>query len=440
LAEESLVICGDSTISWSVLVYAIDQLRAAENRIGVYGNFSAFDAAMSAHQVIVQSLLPGPQISSAMNPNADQPVTQILTMSLRRRATEPKDYIFGLFSILQRLGANLPPPDYERDINQIFTEAARLAIEKDNSLWVLDFIDGIEEKQHWPSWVPTWVEIMRPGPVEVNAFNPGAAGNSRPRYVFSDDSRRLILRGKIVDRIMVKAERSPWSGVRFQLDWEDMLTPSLLERENSIKAFQEWIKCFHIFKRIMRANKYGDDFQHNLAFVRVLLQDFTVVPDSARNVHDLIRGFSSWQRYLSATNPGSSMPMSQLMANLEPTSYDPSSLPESLRHLTRTDEWIIYEAIQQDPLAALFHNHVVLATRARLFLATESGYYGTAPATIERGDHVVLVSGFQIPLIMRPTGEGADHYKLLGPAFVHGMMHGELWPEGEGDLMDLTIV
>ncbi|RYN90319.1 hypothetical protein AA0120_g5694 [Alternaria tenuissima] len=443
LAKDSLVICGDSKISWSLLVYAIDQLRVAENSIGVYGNFSVFDSAISAHQIMVQCLLPGPQISSAMNPNPDRPVTQLLVMSLRRRATEPKDHIFGLYSILQRLGTNLPPPDYERDINQIFTEAARLAIEKDNSLWILDFIDGIEERQHWPSWVPTWVTMMGPGPIEVNAFHPGAAGDSRPRYKFSEDSRRLTLRGKIVDKIMMKAERSPWFGVRYQLDWEDMLIPSLQQRENSIKAFQEWITFFHAFKMMARntpANRYGDDSQHIIAFIRVLLQDFTVVPDSLRNVHELLRGFSNWQLYLSATNPGSSMPMPQLMARLEPPSYDPSSLPDWLSDLTQTNEWNIYEAIQQDPSAALFHTHVALGTRAKLFFVTENGYYGTTSATIECNDYVVLVSGLQVPLIVRPIEGEAGHYKLLGPAFVNGMMSGELWPEADEDLMDLTIV
>jgi hypothetical protein len=443
LAQESLVICGNSTISWSLLVYAVDQLRAAENSSGVYGNFSAFESVISAHQIMAQSLLPGPQVTSALNPNPDRPITQILTMSLRRRATEPKDYVFGLYSIFQRLGANLAPPDYERDIHQIFTEAARLAIEKDNSLWILDFVNGIEEKQYWPSWVPTWVEMMSPAPVEVNAFNPGAAGKSKPRYQFSDDSNRLILRGKMVDRIMLKAARSPWFGVRYQLDWEDMVIPGLQERVNSVKAFQEWIILFHTFKRMSRytpANKYGDDFKHSLAFIRVLLQDFTVVPDSLKNVHEILRGFSNWQLYLSATNPGSSMPMHQLEAMLEPSSYEPSSLPEGLSDLAATDEWKIYEAILQDEPAALFHNHVTLGTRAKTFFVTENGYYGTAPATIKSNDHVVLVSGFQIPLIMRPTREGVNHYKLLGPAFVHGIMSGELWPEEDGDLIDITIV
>ena len=443
LAKDSLVICGDSKISWSLLVYAIDQLRAAENSIGIYGDFSAFNSAISAHQIMVQNLLPGPQISSTMNPNSDRPVTQTIVISLRRRATEPKDYIFGLYSILHRLGANLLPPDYERNIDQIFTEAARLAIEKDNSLWILDFVDGIEEKQHWPSWVPTLINMMVPGPVEVNAFKPGAAGNSRPRYKFSEDSRRLTLRGKTVDRVMIKTERSPWFGVPYQLDWEDMLIPGLQERENSIKAFQEWIICFHTFKMMARntpANRYGDDSQHIIAFIRVLLQDLTVVPDSLRNFHELMRGFSNWQLYLSATNPGSSMPMPQLMARLEPPSYDPSSLPEWLSDLTKTNEWNIYEAIQQDPSAALFHTHVALGTRAKLFFVTENGYYGTASATIECNDYVALVSGLQVPLIVRPIEGEAGHYKLLGPAFVDGMMSGELWPEADEDLMDLTIV
>lgn len=443
LAKDSLVICGDSKISWSILVYAVDQLRAAENSIGVYGDFSVFDSAISAHHVMVQSLLPGPQIRSAVNPNPDRPVTRILVMSLRRRATEPKDHIFGLYSILQRLDANLPPPDYERSIDQIFTEAARLAIEKDNSLWILDFVDGIEEKQHWPSWVPTWIDMLIPGPIEVNAFSPGAAGDSRPRYTFSEDSRRLTLRGKIADRIMIKAGRSPCFGDRYQLDREDRLIFDLQERENSVKAFQEWIICFRAFKMMAQntlANRYGDDSQHVIAFIRVLLQDFTVVPDSLRNIPELLRGFSNWQLYLSATNPGSSMPMPLLMARLKPPSYDPSSLPEWLSDLTNTNEWNIYEAIQQDPSAALFHNHVALGTRAKLFFVTENGYYGTASATIECNDYVVLVSGLQVPLIVRPTEGKAGHYKLLGPAFVNGMMSGELWPETEEDLVDLTIV
>ena len=110
------------------------------------------------------------------------------------------------------------------------------------------------------------------------------------------------------------------------------------------------------------------------------------------------------------------------------------------RYLTNTNEWNIYEAIQQDPSAALFHNHVALGTRAKLFFVTENGYYGTASATIECNDYVVLVSGLQVPLIVRPTEGKAGHYKLLGPAFVNGMMSGELWPETEEDLVDLTIV
>jgi hypothetical protein len=255
--------------------------------------------------------------------------------------------------------------------------------------------------------------------------------------------RRLTLRGKTVDRVMIKTERSPWFGVPYQLDWEDMLIPGLQERENSIKAFQEWIICFHTFKMMARntpANKYGDDSQHIIAFIRVLLQDLTVVPDSLRNFHELMRGFSNWRLYLSATNPGSSMPMPQLMARLEPPSYDPSSLPEWLSDLIKTNEWNIYEAIQQDPSAALFHNHVALGTRAKLFFVTENGYYGTASATIECNDYVVLVSGLQVPLIMRPIEGEAGHYKLLVPAFVNGMMSGELWPEADEDLMDLTIV
>lgn len=42
------------------------------------------------------------------------------------------------------------------------------------------------------------------------------------------------------------------------------------------------------------------------------------------------------------------------------------------------------------------------------------------------GDSICLLEGCTVPVILRPCGGG---YKLIGEAFVHGIMKGEFWKD-----------
>ncbi|KAG5656890.1 hypothetical protein KAF25_011059 [Fusarium avenaceum] len=54
------------------------------------------------------------------------------------------------------------------------------------------------------------------------------------------------------------------------------------------------------------------------------------------------------------------------------------------------------------------------------------GVVGLAPSETEPGDHIVLLFGGSTPFILRPFGVGQDQYQLIGEAFFHGMMDGEI--------------
>jgi hypothetical protein len=131
--------------------------------------------------------------------------------------------------------------------------------------------------------------------------------------------------------------------------------------------------------------------------------------------------------------------MPVIEAMLGPGDTSPEGLPANKRHLVRTPEWKIHSAIDKDPEASLFNHHVGLGCKCKVFFVTMSGYMGVAPASIRQGDAIVLVSGLQTPLVVRPVGGGTT-YKLLGPAYVLGMMEGELWPQAQRELSDLTFV
>ncbi|KAK8006047.1 heterokaryon incompatibility protein-domain-containing protein [Apiospora marii] len=74
----------------------------------------------------------------------------------------------------------------------------------------------------------------------------------------------------------------------------------------------------------------------------------------------------------------------------------------------------------------------------RCLYRTRRGYLGTGPHRVQRGDVVCVFMGAAVPFILRPRGDdGEEGYTLVGDAYVHGIMDGELvkdWEEGKAEL------
>lgn len=66
----------------------------------------------------------------------------------------------------------------------------------------------------------------------------------------------------------------------------------------------------------------------------------------------------------------------------------------------------------------------VCGTR-RLFL-TNGNYLGVRPRSAEVGDEVWIFPGTSVPFILRPSA--ARRFRLVGEAYVHGIMYGEAAP------------
>jgi hypothetical protein len=55
--------------------------------------------------------------------------------------------------------------------------------------------------------------------------------------------------------------------------------------------------------------------------------------------------------------------------------------------------------------------------------STELGYFGWAPFNAKPYDKVCIFQGYPIPFILRPVDSGG--FKVLGDAYLHGLMEGE---------------
>jgi hypothetical protein len=54
-----------------------------------------------------------------------------------------------------------------------------------------------------------------------------------------------------------------------------------------------------------------------------------------------------------------------------------------------------------------------------------NGFLGLGPAEVESGDVVCILSGGNLPYVVRPLGQ--DEFTFLGPSYVHGIMNGEAY-------------
>ena len=68
---------------------------------------------------------------------------------------------------------------------------------------------------------------------------------------------------------------------------------------------------------------------------------------------------------------------------------------------------------------------VQLWTRGRKVFVTKMGFLGLGPAEAEPGDVVCVLSGGNLPCVIRPLSQ--DEFTFLGLGYVHGIMNGEAY-------------
>jgi hypothetical protein len=124
----------------------------------------------------------------------------------------------------------------------------------------------------------------------------------------------------------------------------------------------------------------------------------------------------------------------------------------SIPHQQRERDVILREVMKNDPKRRLvlkglsgpgfrFHSSIMAFSHKKCFFFTENCHFGTAadplPVSVEPGDKIAIVGGLDMPLALR-TVEGG--YRLLTHVYVHGMMHGEAWPENEHNLENIVLL
>jgi hypothetical protein len=77
----------------------------------------------------------------------------------------------------------------------------------------------------------------------------------------------------------------------------------------------------------------------------------------------------------------------------------------------------------------------------RRFAVTLRGYFALVPRGARVGDQVAVFMHAAVPFVVRRVREGVgSRYELLGEAYVHGVMHGEVMEMEDLKMEDVTLV
>jgi hypothetical protein len=334
----------------------------------------------------------------------------VLLRHQRCQATDNRDKIFSFCGLIETSCEPKVPINisYENGDAAVYRETAEQIVKQDRTLDLLSRPPiAAVSTLNLPSWVPDW--SISPNSTLTHAWGHGplslagaesTSSNLTHRFSATKESKyspniqgdTLVIEGYEFDRI-----------VKIGPIFEGVKVPHTVH--SALSIIQEWIRCF---STLLRARK---------VFVR-------------------------WKRMANIKSQNL-YPTSETIHEAFLQTVSASEIDHSPRIRTEVDLWVkgthfpfglpysafvfIMGFVTNRPFL-MFEIQGRYSLQRRLAW-TEKGYLGLVANKTEVGDGVWLCKGSSVPLVLRKEGEKG--WKVIGDAYVHGIMKGEVWREEE---------
>ena len=369
VASDIIIRCGSFSISWEYVEYiarsllATGWIRALKK---VYGSncIPNYVQTISNIKASFSELKGGPGI----------PLSLLLNASRRFGATDPRDKAIALVGLADHrsLGSSATAVlDYSKSVEDLYTEVTGHLIKREQSLNLLSSVEDIVDRVYMslPSWVPNYSIWQRHtilgSSIRVPHLNFHAAGSSQVVARWQTGSRVLELDGICYDTIESVSANSLDRQIEDEnvvLEWLYLAEP-LIRRGFRIEGF--WRALIGERKKgdFPGPEQYGTPFDSYLAHAKSHQQGYTQILDTRKR-----------QDSSGITNP----------------------------------------LVKQATLGYVAPN--------RKFFTTTKDLIGLGPRSMCKGDVICIMSGGRVPYVLR---EERDHRRLIGEAYVHGLMEGQ---------------
>lgn len=451
LASHATALCGSKSMEWDAFCEAMTLIEASfapsskgsRNFINCYYARSDFKELISENTDI-QAMPSGAGGKDAAGENRKD-LSTIIYHTRIRHATDPKDKIFALYGVSQKLGKTLPIPDYTASIPIVYAKATAEIMRQDNSLWSLDNVWSKYRRQDLPSWVPDWSDdprwsedlLSELGCLPVNHGDresvnhwDGPVEDHTPNIIVSSDCTQLTLVGLtygMIDTVFDDREIAKTQ--------HDIITMPRLSIEQALAMRMHGAEQLRFFRGIYDSLGVGNDSQLHLeTFCRLLLtysptQPLRSFEIGSKDLHSLLtaseetecreviirhakeklaKAVDSNQRHdaiLRLVESDIDTALDVLLSiNLDCGPYEIYGQVGNPGH----------KIVHLVASATGFYNIIRGLAINRSIFTTSNGLIGYAYGSVRIGDNVVKFQGATSPHVLRAYGP--DHYQLLSSA------------------------
>ncbi|KAI0387910.1 heterokaryon incompatibility protein-domain-containing protein [Hypomontagnella monticulosa] len=470
--NDPLVLCGDSSVSWSCLGIAHDRmirelgLPAISRFLRLYGGLG--DEELAKVHKFDENFRPitAAKIRSlyrSLDRDHDQLAVYIHHAS-RQISTDPRDKIYGLLGLGSSMAHQFIPVDYKKTLQDICLDAFKFLASYQNGFQILSraALPGLDKIPGWPSWLPRLDTVPWQGPCQLIQEYLGrcdvykASLSLSPGYELIDLNRGLVIYGILIDEVTEIG-----TPVRADTSWQLRLNPILDGGAISDIFFPacypcedcDW--CMEGPQDVCRAPLYSP---------KILSPDQSDAEDvwvRATFLKDAVSGAlvfhgSPLGEAVQATSPARQdkkidcwdyqlrKPITEAIwraiigDHLAAEAADTDGIPAPPRA-----EYLVIHEYPDLESGIPFCNRVeekeasteerMLVTKSamrmiggRSAFRTLNGFIGFGPSTLEVGDKIVVIAGADVPFALRSRGD-SESFTLVGECYVEGLMHGELF-------------
>ncbi|KAH8679645.1 heterokaryon incompatibility protein-domain-containing protein [Tricladium varicosporioides] len=387
----AMVSCGSATAPYSSLLTLYHYFPYEHDRDRCI--FLQGDVPRSASRHI--SLLK--YANTIIQRPSDKPwlnVFYVLSMGRGLQATDPRDNIFGMLEVCPQMKTFLPPVDYTRSKAEVFTDVSVSLLKASKGLLILHSAatNNLEAKicDGLPSWVIDWSAQC---PVRFEDFEKigyDAARGSTSDFHLSSDAKELYIRGRKIDEVVeTSAIDTKAYGIAATL-------PEMIPGWQS--SCRSWLRWQSLRTKKMTTELRSQDEDPETLLTALCWYFENKWGSWPRDPH-LGRKFDYWYHWIMSENDTEEIERRLLL--------DKSGFWKLINHTT--------------PLCF-----------------TKSGYLVAASCITQPGDQVVVLTGGELPFVLRPVGD--NQFQLISPCYLDEIMSGEGFPDDPSKLEYFTLI
>jgi Heterokaryon incompatibility protein (HET) len=373
------------------------------------------------------------KLANVSKPKAYQDFANCVVRFRYHQTSNPLDKLYGLLGLVPDLVGNELDPRYDEDVVCMYSRTALHLIRSTGSLYILSQARVPSEAvstdaASLPSWVPDWTATPR----QCNEWVCATYRESREKLfdassgasctvLTCDGNQTLGLHGVMIDVIRsCRIQRTPLPET-FQEWWDQT---------------QDWRELAGVSE--IHTVSQGSDEVNSDASKQVLQQNPGVCKGIATTrKDDYIGGGKRSQAYWRTLVQNCVADFDKLGPPSHSISYslsyeqpDPRQHGTYLRKLSLcTEDYLeMCDLVSQNrsPPAilspSLLFAHLQITLAWQTFFVTEDGFMGVCPGNLEPGDQVWVLAGGSHPFILREDKSQPGHHKLVGEAYVDGVM------------------